>query len=118
MITELLKDNFKQMVTEYDFVIIDYWSPQCGPCLSFAPVFEKVAEDFPEVLFAKVNTAEQREIATELKIQSVPTVMILRDQVVLFNQPGALTEGAFRKIVHKAMELDMDDVQKQVEGAK
>ncbi len=118
MITELSKDNFKQMVTAHDFVIIDYWTPRCGPCLSFAPVFEKVAEDFPEILFAKVNTAEQREIATELNIQSVPTVMILRDQVVLFNQPGALTEAVFREIVRKAIELDMDDVQKQVEDIK
>ncbi len=118
MITELFKDNFKKIVTEHDFVIIDHWSPQCGPCLSFAPVFEKVAEGSPEILFANVNTAEQREIAKELNIQSVPTVMIVRDQVVLFNQPGALTEGAFREVVRKAIELNMDDVQRQVEGAK
>jgi len=117
LIIELSKDNFKQVVTEHGFVIIDYWSPRCGSCLSFAPVFEKVAEDFPEILFAKVNTEEQREIATELSIQSVPTVMILRNQIVLFKQPGALVESAFREIVRKAIALDMDDVQKQVKGS-
>jgi len=115
-IAELSKDNFEQMVTEHGFVIIDYWAPWCGPCRSFAPVFEKVAEDFPEILFAKINTEEEQEIATKLNIRSIPTVVILRDQVVIYNQPGALTEPALREIVQKAVALDMDDVRKQIKG--
>jgi len=113
-IVELSKDNFEQTVTGHDFVIIDYWSPWCAPCRSFAPVFEKVAKDFPEILFAMVNTEEEQEIATKLNIRTVPTVMILRNQIVFFKQPGALSESALREVVCKAVELDMDDVQKQI----
>jgi len=115
-IVELTENSFERIVTEHDLVVIDYWAPWCAPCRSFAPVFEKVAEDCPEILFAKVNTEEQQEIATKLNIRTVPTVMILRDQIVVFNQPGALTEPALREVVRKAKELDMDDVRKQIEN--
>jgi len=115
-IIDLSENSFEQIVTAHDLVIIDYWAPWCGPCRSFAPVFEKVAEALPEILFAKVNTEEQQGIATKLNIRTVPTIMILREQIVVFNQPGALTEPAFREVVRKAKELDMDDVRKQIEG--
>jgi len=115
-VIELSEDDFEQIVTENDFVIIDYWSPVCGPCRSFAPVFEKVADEYPEILFAKVNTEEQQKIAMGLSIRTVPTVMILRDQIVVFNKPGALIESAFREIICKAIELDMSEVQKQIKS--
>ncbi len=117
-IIELSEDLFEQTVTEHDLVVIDYWAPWCGPCRSFAPVFEKVAEDFSEILFAKINTEEQPGIATKLNIRTVPTIMILREQVVVYNQPGALLESAFREIVCKAKELDMDAVREQMAGKK
>ncbi len=114
-IIDLSENSFERIVTAHDLVIIDYWAPWCGPCRSFAPVFEKIAEAFPEILFAKVNTEEQQGIATKLNIRTVPTIMILREQIVVFNQPGALAESAFREVVRKAKELDMDDVRKQIE---
>jgi thioredoxin 1 len=113
-IVELTKDNFEQTVTDNDFVIVDFWAPWCGPCRSFAPVFEKVSEDHPGVVFAKVNTEEEREIAMHFQIRSIPTLMIFRDKIIIFSEAGALPEGSFRDLVAKAGELDMDEVRKQI----
>jgi len=113
-IVELTKDNFEQTVTDSDFVIVDFWAPWCGPCRSFAPVFEKVSEDHPNVVFAKVNTEEEREIAQHFQIRSIPTLMIFRDKIIIFSEAGALPEGAFRDLVVKAGELDMDEVRQQI----
>ena len=111
----LTKDNFEATVTENDFVIVDFWAPWCGPCRSFAPVFEKVSEDHPDVVFAKVNTEEEQEIAMHFQIRSIPTLMIFRDKIIIFSEAGALPEGAFRDLVQKAGELDMAEVRKQIE---
>lgn len=111
----LTKDNFESTVTENDFVIVDFWAPWCGPCRSFAPVFEKVSEDHPDVVFAKVNTEEEQEIAMHFQIRSIPTLMIFRDKIIIFSEAGALPEGAFRDLVQKAGELDMAEVRKQIE---
>lgn len=113
-IVELTKENFEQTVTNSPFVIVDFWAPWCGPCRSFAPVFEKVSEDHPDVVFAKVNTEEEREIAMHFQIRSIPTLMIFRDKIIIFSEAGALPEGAFRDLVGKAGELDMDEVRKQI----
>jgi thioredoxin 1 len=113
-VVELTKDNFEQTVTDSDFVIVDFWAPWCGPCRSFAPVFEKVSEDHPNVVFAKVNTEEEREIAQHFQIRSIPTLMIFRDKIIIFSEAGALPEGPFRDLVSKAGELDMDEVRKQI----
>ena len=113
-VVELTKDNFEQVVTSNSTVVVDYWAPWCGPCKGFAPVFEKVAEANPDVVFAKVNTDEEQEIAAHFQIRSIPTLMVFRDQVIVFSQPGALPQGAFEQVVSKAKALDMDDVRKRI----
>ena len=111
---ELTKENFEETVTGNDMVIVDFWAEWCGPCKAFAPVFEKVSEDYPDVVFAKVNTELEQEIAGWFQIRSIPTLMIFRENVILFSQPGALPEGALREVLGKAAELDMDDVRNQI----
>ena len=113
-VIELNKDNFEETVTNNDFVIVDFWAPWCGPCKSFAPTYEKVSADHPGVVFAKVNTEDEQEIAAHFQIRSIPTLMIFREKVIVFSQPGALPEGALREVVTKAGELDMVEVHKQV----
>ena len=113
-VVELTKENFEQVVTGNPTVIVDYWAPWCGPCRGFAPVFEKVSEMHPDVVFAKVNTDEEQEIAQHFQIRSIPTLMVFREQIIVFSQPGALPQGAFEQVVQKAKTLDMEDVRKQL----
>jgi thioredoxin 1 len=113
-VVELTQENFEQVVTSNATVIVDYWAPWCGPCRGFAPVFEKVSELHPDVVFAKVNTDEEQEIAAHFQIRSIPTLMVFREQVIVFSQPGALPQGAFEQVVQKAKTLDMDEVRKHM----
>jgi len=115
-VVELTDDSFEKAVTDNNFVIVDFWAPWCGPCKSFAPTYEKVSEDHPDIVFAKVNTEEQQQVAAHFQIRSIPTLMIFRDQVIIFSQAGALPEGSFRELIQKASELDMDEVRKQIEA--
>jgi len=115
-IVELTSDNFDEIVGNNDFVIIDFWAPWCGPCKSFAPIYEAVSEKHENVVFAKVNTEDQTELASHFQIRSIPTLMIFREQVVIFSQPGMLPEEAFGELINKAGELNMDDVRKQIEA--
>jgi thioredoxin 1 len=115
-VVELSKGNFEQTIQDNAFVIVDFWAPWCGPCRSFAPVYEKVSEDHNDIVFAKVNTEDEQEIAAHFQIRSIPTLMIFRDQIIIFAQPGALPEGAFRQLLQKAQELDMAEVRRQVEA--
>jgi len=111
---ELTKENFEEVITNNDTVVVDYWADWCGPCKSFGPIFEKVSEDFPDAVFAKVDTENEQEIASMFQIRSIPTLMIFREKVVVFSQPGAVPEGALREVVSKAENLDMVEVHKQV----
>jgi len=113
-VVELNKDNFEQTVTDSEFVIVDFWAPWCGPCRSFAPVFEKISEEYDKIVFAKVNTEDEKEIAMHFQIRSIPTLMMFRDKIIIFSQPGAMPEGAFKELVDRAQDLDMDDVRKQI----
>ena len=113
-VQELTKDNFEQIVTGSPTVIVDYWAPWCGPCRGFAPTFERVSEKHPDIVFAKVNTEVEQEIAGHFQIRSIPTLMIFRDNIIIFSQPGALPEGALEQVIGKAKALDMDDVRKQI----
>ncbi|HET7546460.1 MAG TPA: thioredoxin [Usitatibacter sp.] len=113
-VVELTKENFEEVITSNATVIVDYWAPWCGPCRGFAPVFEKVAEANPDVVFAKVNTDDEQEIAAHFQIRSIPTLMVFREQIIVFSQPGALPQGAFEQVVEKAKTLDMDDVRRQI----
>ena len=111
---ELTKDNLEETITNNDFVIMDFWSPTCGPCQSFGPVFEEESEKHDNIVFAKVNTADEPEIAAHFQVRSVPTIMIFREQVIIFSQAGALPAEQFADLVEKAGELDMAEVHKQV----
>ena len=111
---ELTKENFEEVITSNDIVVVDYWADWCGPCKSFGPIFEKVSEDFPDAVFAKVDTQNEQEIASYFQIRSIPTLMIFRGKVVVFSQAGVLPEGALRDVVSKAENLDMVEVHKQV----
>lgn len=113
-IVELNQGNFEDVVTRNDMVIVDFWAPWCGPCRSFAPVYEQVAQKYPDIVFAKVNTEEEQALAGMFQIRSIPTLMILRDKIVIFSQPGALPAAALEQIIGKARALDMDEVRRQV----
>ncbi len=113
-VVELTKENFEQVITSNPMVIVDYWAPWCGPCRGFAPVFEAVAEANPDVVFAKVNTDDEQEIAQHFQIRSIPTLMVFKEQVVVFSQAGALPKGPLEQVVEKAKELDMEEVRRQM----
>jgi len=115
-VVELNKENFEQTIKDKDFVVVDFWAPWCGPCRSFAPVYDKVSEDHEDIVFAKVNTEDEQEIAGHFQIRSIPTLMIFREQIIIFAQPGALPEGSFRQLLDKAKDLDMVEVRKQIES--
>jgi thioredoxin 1 len=115
---ELTADNFNSTVTGGGLVLVDFWAAWCGPCRMFGPVFEKVSEQHPDAVFGKVDTEAQPEIAAAFNISSIPTLMIIRDGIVLYAQPGALPEAALEELVTKAGELDMDEVRASVEAQR
>jgi thioredoxin 1 len=111
---ELTKENFDRTVSENPFVLIDFWAGWCRPCLQFAPVYEKAAEANPDLVFAKVDTEAQQELAAAFQITSIPTLMIVRDRVAIFAQPGALPEAALTDVIGQARALDMDEVRAKI----
>lgn len=111
---ELTKANFQDIVASNDFVIIDFWAPWCGPCRNFAPIYEAASEQHADIVFGKVNTEEEQELAAYFQIRSIPTLMIFREQIIIFSQPGMLPANAFNDLLGRARELDMDEVRKEI----
>lgn len=115
---ELTKDNFDEVVSGDGLTVIDFWAAWCGPCRQFAPTFERVSEATPDVVFAKVDTEAQPELAAAFSISSIPTIMLVRDNVMVYAQPGALPEAALVDLIGQAKGLDMDEVKRQIESDK
>ena len=111
---DLTTKNFNETLDNNEIVIIDFWAEWCGPCKQFAPIFEKVAQDNPDIVFAKVNTEEQHAIADQFAIRSIPTLMVSRDGIILLNQAGMLPEEAFDKLIAHVKGLDMDKIREEM----
>ena len=108
----LTAENFDATITGNDIVVVDFWAPWCGPCKGFAPIFDEVAGENPDLKFVKVNTDEEQALAGHFGIRSIPTLMIFRQQVIVFQQAGALPKGALDDILRQVRELDMDEVRR------
>jgi thioredoxin 1 len=111
---ELTKENFEQTVLDNDTVFVDFWAEWCGPCRSFAPTFESASEEHEDIVFGKVNTELEQELAGYFQIRSIPTLMVFRDNVILFSQPGALPPAALDDLIGQVKAVDMEDVHRQI----
>nr|VFJ64147.1 MAG: thioredoxin 1/thioredoxin 2 [Candidatus Kentron sp. FM]VFJ66649.1 MAG: thioredoxin 1/thioredoxin 2 [Candidatus Kentron sp. FM]VFK16346.1 MAG: thioredoxin 1/thioredoxin 2 [Candidatus Kentron sp. FM] len=111
---KLTSENFDQTIENSDIVFLDFWASWCGPCQTFGPIFEAASEKYPDVVFGKINTEEERGLAQRFQIRSIPSIMIYREQIPLFLQPGALPETALDDLIGKVKSLDMDDVRRQI----
>jgi thioredoxin 1 len=111
---ELTTNNFDEVTTGNDIVLVDFWAAWCGPCRWFAPVFERAAERHDDIVFGKVDTEAQQELAAAFGIMSIPTLMVIRDKVVLYAKPGALPEPVLEELIAKAKAIDMDEVRRSL----
>ncbi len=117
-VIELSQSNFDETISNNDIVIIDFWAPWCGPCLQFAPTFKEASKKIEGVTFAKVNTEEEQALGAHFRIRSIPTLMIFREQIGIFSQPGAVTAIDLEDLLNKAKSINMDEVRKELDSQK
>ena len=115
-VLELTQSNFDETISNNDIVIIDFWAPWCGPCLQFSPTFKEASEKIEGVTFAKVNTEDEQALGAHFGIRSIPTLMIFREQIGIFSQPGSMTAKDLEDLLDKAKSIDMDEVRKELES--
>ena len=108
----LTAETFDSAITDNEIVLLDFWAEWCGPCRTFGPIYESVSENHPDITFGKVDTEAEQALAAQFRIMSIPTLMILRDKVVLFSQPGVLPADALEDLIAQVRALDMDDIRK------
>ncbi len=111
---KLGKDNFEEVIRSNEIVLVDFWAAWCGPCRYFAPIFEASSEEHPDIVFAKVDTEAEQELAAAFGIMSIPTLMVFRDQIALYAQPGALPAPALEDLIAQVKDLNLDDVRRKV----
>jgi len=114
--TDITTDEFEATILADGIVLVDFWADWCGPCKSFAPIYETFSERYPDITFAKVDTESEQQLSGQLGIRSIPTIMAFRDGVQLFSQPGALPERELEELVAQIKKLDMDEIRKEIEA--
>ena len=113
---EMTADNFRDIIDNNDIVLIDFWASWCGPCQSFAPVFEEASGKYDDIVFAKVDTEAQNELAAQFQVRSIPTLAMLREQILIFSQAGALPASALDQLIEQVRALDMDKVRADIQA--
>lgn len=111
---ELNQVNFEETVNGKDMVIVDFWAPWCGPCVSFAPTYEKMSEKFPNIIFGKVNTEVEQELAGYFQIRSIPTLMVFRENVIVYSEAGALPAAGLEQLIEHSQKLNMAEIHQQI----
>jgi thioredoxin len=117
-VLELNASNFQDSIASHANLVIDFWAPWCGPCRSFAPTFAAAAERHPDFTFAKVNTEEEQGIAAAFNIRSIPTLMLFRDQIIVYSEAGAVPASALDELLEQARALDMDEVRREIAASQ
>jgi thioredoxin len=112
---ELNKDNLQNSIDENELLFIDFWAPWCQPCRGFGPVFEEASKENPDAAFAKCNTQDHPEVAAQFGVQSIPTIVVFREQILIYSQPGALQAEGFKELIQRIKEIDMEEVRKEKE---
>jgi len=111
---DLTADTLQQTIDDNEIVLLDFWADWCGPCRMFGPIYEQVSETHPDLVFAKIDTEAEQALAAQLNIQSIPTLMVVRDRVVLYSQPGALSAETLEDLVRQVRDIDMDEVRREI----